>query len=45
MKCRNGALACLIVASALAAPEGQSRQIEWFSYGGDSGWQQVLAGR
>ncbi len=35
MTYRTGALACLIAGAALAAPQSQSRQVEWFSYGGD----------
>ena len=35
MKCHTGALASLIIASVLAAPQGQSPQVEWFHYGGD----------
>ena len=35
MKSHTGALASLIIASVLAAPQGQSAQVEWFHYGGD----------
>ena len=36
MKWRTGALVIFLVASVLAAPQGQSRQVEWFTYGGDA---------
>ena len=36
MKWQTRALTGFIVASVLAAPQGQSRQVEWFSYGADS---------
>jgi quinoprotein glucose dehydrogenase len=35
MTYRTGALASLIAVSVLAAPQGQSPQVEWVSYGGD----------
>jgi len=35
MKWRTGAAAAVFVAWILAAPAGQSQQVEWFTYGGD----------
>ena len=35
MTCRTAALACLIVGSVLATPQGQAPQVEWSVYGGD----------
>jgi quinoprotein glucose dehydrogenase len=35
MKCQPGVLACLVFGSALAAQQGQSRQVEWLYYGAD----------
>ena len=35
MTYRTAALACLIVGSVLAVPQGQSPQVEWPVYGGD----------
>jgi quinoprotein glucose dehydrogenase len=36
MKYQTGVLAFLVSASIVAAQQGQSRQVEWFSYGADS---------
>ena len=35
MKWRTGAAAAVFVVWVLAAPAGQSQQVEWFTYGGD----------
>ena len=36
MKGRTATLACLIAGAVLATPQGQSQQVEWFTYGGDA---------
>ena len=36
MKGRTATLACLIAGAVLATPQGQSPQVEWFTYGGDA---------
>jgi quinoprotein glucose dehydrogenase len=36
MKWQGPAIACVIAVSALAAPRGQGRQVEWLSYGADA---------